>query len=93
MYNILGAGTEKWLQLLQEQEPDLPMPYSDTLRGKIRKLRVSYGNLEIRLLYFFWRRTKIVITHGFLKKTMEVPNQEIDFAIRLMRDFISRCGG
>ena len=48
------AKTEKWLQELQEQGPDLPRPFSDTLRDKIRELRISHGNLEIRLLYFFW---------------------------------------
>ncbi len=30
--------------------PDLPRPYADTLRDKIRELRVPFGRLQIRVL-------------------------------------------
>ena len=87
------AKTHKWIQKLQEQGSDLPRPFSDILRNKIRELRIPCGNLDIRLLYFFWHNKIIVVTHGFLKKTNEVPEQEIERAIRLMNDFILRHGG
>ena len=87
------AKTIKWLQKLQELGPDLPRPFSDILRNKIRELRVSHGNLEIRLLYFFWHNKIIVVTHGFFKKTQEVPEQEIERAIRMMNGFVLRYGG
>ena len=87
------AKTEKWMQKLQENGPYLPRPYSDTLRNKIRELRVSHGSMEIRLLYFFWNRTYIVMVHGLIKKKSEVPEQDIERAIKLMNGFITRHGG
>jgi hypothetical protein len=33
------AKISKWIALLEENGPDLPRPYADTLRNKIRELR------------------------------------------------------
>src|SRR5271170_5758491 len=63
-----------WLGLLQEKGPALQRPYADVLEGPIRELRVSFGRLEIRLLYFIHSKS-IVVTHGFLKKTQQVPEE------------------
>ena len=82
----------KWLELLEENGPNLPRPYADILRDKIRELRISHGALEIRLLYFFWRDKIIVVTSGLLKKTRNVPESEIEKAITYMNDFIKRGG-
>ncbi|OGS21433.1 MAG: hypothetical protein A3J83_08455 [Elusimicrobia bacterium RIFOXYA2_FULL_40_6] len=87
------AKVEKWLQRLQEYGPNLPRPFSDTLRDKIRELRVSHGGLEIRLLYFFWHDRAIIVAHGFLKKTREVSEQDIERAVRVKNDFLLRHGG
>jgi len=83
------AKTFKWLELLEEEGPNLPRPYADVLDGKIRELRVSQGHLEVRLLYFFVRE-KIIVSHGFLKKTHTVPRKEIDRAIRNMGEYFNR---
>lgn len=71
--------------------PDLPRPYADTLRGKIRELRVPYGRLQVRILYFFDGK-RVVLTQGFLKKTPAVPTEEIDRAVRRMEDWLGRGG-
>lgn len=83
------AKVEKWLELLEEEGPDLPRPYADTLRDKIRELRIKWGHAQCRLLYFFMGK-RIVITHGFLKKTDQVPHAEIERAINAMKDFVRR---
>lgn len=80
----------KWVELLEEKGPNLPRPYADTLRDKIRELRVSRGSLEIRLLYFFWKDKIIIVTHGFLKKEIQADRSEIDKAINFMNEFILR---
>ena len=80
----------KWLELLEENGPDLPRPYSDSLRDKIRELRVSEGKLAIRLLYFFWKDKIIVVTNGLVKKANSVTEREIEKAITYMNDFIIR---
>jgi len=78
----------KWLDLLKEQGPDLKRPYADALRDGIRELRVALGGDQYRALYFFWDGDTIVITHGIIKKTAEVPPGEIDRAIRYRADYL-----
>ena len=80
----------RWIQLLEEQGPNLPRPFADVLRNKIRELRVKFGSDQYRLLYFFHGKMA-VLTHGFIKKTDRVPDEEIEKAIKLMNDFLRRC--
>jgi len=79
----------KWLELLGQEGPDLPRPYADVVRGKIRELRVSFGGTHHRFLYFFHGK-RIVVTHGFVKKTAAIPEGEIARAERTMADFYHR---
>jgi hypothetical protein len=53
-----------WIAQLREHGPNLPRPYADIVSGPIRELRVSFGRLEIRMLYFIHGRS-IIIAHGF----------------------------
>jgi phage-related protein len=80
------AKAAKWIEKLEEFGPDLPRPYADIVRGKIRELRVIFASAQYRLLYFFCGKY-IVITHGFTKKTNEVPDNELRKAENMMRDF------
>jgi len=82
---------EKWIEQLEIHGPNLPRPFADTVRDKIRELRLRWGSNHFRFLYFFVGK-KIVITHGFLKKTAQVPEAEINRAIRYMNDFLIRLG-
>ena len=86
------AKVMKWLQMLEREGPNLPRPYADILSGKIRELRVVFGSNHYRFLYFFYGN-KIIITHGFLKKTDQVPIHEIEKAEQLRQDFLSRYQG
>jgi phage-related protein len=79
----------KFFELLKDKGPNLPRPYADTLRGKIRELVVDIQHHGYRFLYFFAGRT-IVITHGFLKKTQKTPPAEIERAERDMNDWLVR---
>ena len=78
-----------FLELLEKHGPNLPRPYADVVRGKIRELRIGFGAMEYRILYFFFGK-KIILTHGFVKKTREVPEAEIARAERIMADYHSR---
>jgi phage-related protein len=80
---------EKWIEKLEEYGPDLPRPYADIVRGKIRELRIVFGSNHYRFLYFFLNKN-IVITHGFVKKSDKVPISEIIRAERIMDDFFKR---
>ena len=72
---------------LTESGPMLHRPHADVLRGKIRELRCTTENLAHRLLFFF-DHEKIVVTHGFLKKTDIVPEREIARAERFYRTYL-----
>lgn len=85
------AKVEKWMELLELHGPSLPRPFADVLRGKIRELRVHFASQQYRFLYFFAGK-KIILTHGFVKKTSEVPEEEIYRGLRLMHDFWARIG-
>ena len=60
------------------------------LRDNIWEFRTEYKRLQYRLLAFWDKRdvnkTLVVCTHGFVKKTDQVPSSEIDKAITLMRN-------
>ena len=86
------AKVEKWIEQLEREGPSLPRPYADVVKGKIRELRVGFGSNHYRFLYFFHGR-KIVMTHGFMKKTDKVPASEIERAQKNMHDFIERHKG
>ena len=83
------AKVAKWLGMLEREGPNLPRPYADVIRGKIRELRVSFGGMHHRFLYFFDEK-RIVVTHGFVKKSSAVPEEEILRALRSMTDFNQR---
>ena len=86
------AKVVKWIEKLEKEGPNLPRPYADIIRGKIRELRVSFGSSEYRFLYFFFDK-RIIITLGFLKKTDRIPEGEIERAERIMQDFLQRSKG
>jgi hypothetical protein len=87
------AKVVRWLELLEAHGPDLPRPFADVVDGPMRELRVGFGRLEIRLLYFFYGTTVIVVSHGFLKKSRAIPAEEILRAHRAHADWLVRHGG
>ena len=81
--------TLRWIDALKTHGPNLPRPYADVVRGKIRELRIIFGSNHYRLLYFFADK-QVIVTHGFVKKTAQVPIEELERAERLMHDWESR---
>lgn len=78
------------MELLEICGPTLKMPHSRPLGAKMFELRAeSEGNLA-RLPYFFVIGKKVVITHGFQKKTEKTPQAEIEKAQRYMNEFLRR---
>lgn len=79
----------KFFELLEEKGPNLPRPYADIVREKIRELVVDIQHHGYRFLHFYAGKT-IVITHGFLKKTRKTPVTEIERAKRYINDWLRR---
>ena len=67
-------------------------PYSKPLGDGIFELRAKVGTDISRVLYFFYYEGRIVLTHGFIKKTQRTPAGEIEKAKKYRRDYIERHG-
>ena len=68
------------LELLRDRGSELRRPYADYLRDGIYELRLEFGGVNYRILYFFHDAEVVVITHG-LTKEAKVPAREIDLAV------------
>ena len=78
------------LTILEEQGPDLKRPYADIVQDKIRELRIQFSKTNVRILYFFFHKNKIILLHAFKKKDWAVHPQEIETARERMNDWIAR---
>lgn len=63
---------------------------SKHLEDGIFELRTSIKDKIARSLYFYQVGAKIVITHGFIKKTQKTPRKEIERAKKLREQYIKR---
>ncbi len=68
-------------------------PLARHLEGKVWELREESNTNIYRLLYFFFVGRRIVVVHGFQKKTQKTPRREIETAQRRLDDFTKREGG
>jgi phage-related protein len=75
------------LERLSEEGHALRRPEADYLRDDIYELRVKFGSVNYRLLYFFFERQVAVVSHG-LTKEAEVPKREVDLAIKRRQLFL-----
>lgn len=63
------------------------------LEGKLWELREESGTNIYRMIYFFHTGRRIVLLHGFQKKTRQTPRDEIAIARGRLTDFLTRTGG
>jgi phage-related protein len=97
--DVPHAAAVKLLERIERLEllgHELRRPEADFLRDGIHELRVKHLRVNYRLLYFFhtWQeranrpvnRNAAVLSHG-LTKEKEVPNRDIDIAVRRMQLF------
>lgn len=77
---------ENSIAQLEKHGNQLRRPQADYLRDKIYELRVRTRNGQFRFLYFY-DGIKIIITHGFRKKTSKTPDHQINLAIGYRKDY------
>lgn len=80
------------IALLEKNGNMLTMPYSKHLDDGIFELRTKLGSNISRVLYFFFVGRKIILTHGFDKKTNKVPKNEIETAKKYREIYLSKHG-
>jgi len=73
------------IERLAQFGDELGSPEAELLRDGIRELRMSWQDMDYRVLYFFHRQTA-VLSHGFAKEG-KIPNDEIDRALYHKRLF------
>lgn len=88
----MRAKVDGLIAFLEEYGPSLRLPYSKSLGDGIFELRAEQGGNITRVLYFFAIGERIVLTHGFVKKTRRTPPVEIGRAKRIREDWRSRHG-
>ena len=76
---ILGLSTK---ERAEHKKQNLPIKesLSKHLEDGIFEIRVSLFDKIVRNLYFYESGAKIIITHGFIKKTQKTPRKEIEKA-------------
>lgn len=86
------AKVEAQIAVLEEEGPNLRRPYAALVRGKIHELRVVFAGNQFRIMYFFFAGAKIILLHGFTKKTRKLKERDITIAEDRMDDWVSRHG-
>lgn len=86
----LRAKAFRDMALLEEKGTELRLPYSEHLDDGIFELRTKQGTNIVRNLYFFFVGNKIIITHGFRKKTQKTPPEEIIRAKKYRKEYLAR---
>ena len=84
------AKTIRDLMLLETCGNKLREPTSKFLESGIYELRTKQGSNISRILYFFFVGKRIVLTNGFVKKSMKTPRNAIELALKYKQDYIER---
>jgi phage-related protein len=77
-----------FIERLKEYGYELRRPQVDYLKDGIYELRVIRHGINYRILYFFNKR-QAIISHGFVKKTKKVSENEINTAINNRIKFLA----
>jgi phage-related protein len=86
---IPGAKLGRQLDLLEEFGNDLGMPHAKPMGDGLLELRVR-GKQEVRVFYVHVIGKRIVLLHGFIKKTQETPKRELEIARKRQSEIMSR---
>ncbi|MCW5588485.1 MAG: type II toxin-antitoxin system RelE/ParE family toxin [Legionellales bacterium] len=82
----IRAAYAKLTDLLAEFGMDLRLPHSKAMGDGLFELRPKGKEGIARIFYCTLLGKRIVILHGFVKKTQETPRKELNIAIRRMKE-------
>lgn len=72
---------------LSEHGYQLKFPDIEFIGDDLYALRIKVNRKQIRLFYFFFDKTKIVITNGIKKDYRRLKNHEIEIAKKYRSDY------
>lgn len=90
--NRMRAKALYSISILEEYGNQLREPYSKPVGDGLFELRVKFTSDISRIFYFFIVGNKIVLTNGFIKKTMRTPKSELALARKYKADYEGRTG-
>lgn len=86
------ARLRRAIELLLQRNVQAGEPLVRHLESKLWELGVEGRSRIYRLIYAFDSGRRVVVLHGFEKKTQKTPRREIEIAFRRMDDFQARKG-
>lgn len=78
------------ISLLEEFGNQLTLPHSRAMGGGLYELRIKFASDITRIFYFFFVENRIILTNGFVKKTVKTPPNELKLARKYKIDFERR---
>lgn len=78
------------IQRLSQEENMFRFPFTKTISGKLKELRIQASPNIYRIFYFLFTGRRIVLLHAFTKKSQEIPRKEIDIALNRMNEYVRR---
>ena len=92
----LRAKAFRDITLLRNMGNELREPYVKPIKGEKNKglyeLRIKFSSDIVRIFYFTYYNDKFVLLHGFIKKSVKTPLNEIEKARKYMEDYKRREG-
>ncbi|MBS9774645.1 MAG: type II toxin-antitoxin system RelE/ParE family toxin [Tenacibaculum sp.] len=76
-----------YLLLLLETEKILSKKVVKLIKDEIYELRMLYNGNIYRVFFIFDEGKIVVLFNGFQKKTQKTPNNEIDKAVRIKKEY------
>ena len=76
-----------WTLNLIEEIERIPETYFQHIQDGLYEVRVKLGSDIFRIFCFFEKEKLIVLTNGFQKKTQKTPKQEIEKALKIMKEY------
>lgn len=86
----LQAKAFRSMELLEEYGNTLQLPHARYMDHGLYELRIQFANDIARIFYFFVVDNQIIVTNGFIKKTMKTPRGELERARKYKADYERR---
>lgn len=91
--NSKMAQKVTWVLSLIEEEAFIPQKYFKKLTNSddIWECRISFSSDIVRIFAFFDKNNKVILTHGFIKKTQKTPREEILRAENYKKEYLKKA--
>jgi phage-related protein len=93
--SLSGKASQKitWVLKLIEEINVVPEKYFKKLTPyDIWEVRADFSGNTYRILSFIHNDSRLILTHGFVKKTQKTPKNEIEKALSYKSEYLNNGG-